>query len=174
MTAACARDRSIDRARSTTGRRESEQREVLRTFPSSSERRVRNRWHRRCTAHASWPIGGREEHMRLRRVSVVAVVCGIALFAAACGDSTTAATTVSALSVTGTPPAVGATSQFKATATMADGSTQDVTSQASWSSTNAAVATVSSTGLVTGVASGPVTVAATYLTISASDSIAVP
>jgi hypothetical protein len=174
MTAMRACARSIDRARRAAAHRESEQCKVLRTIPSSSDLHVRLGWHRRCTARGSWPIGGREEHMQLRRVSVLAIVCGMALFAIACGDSTTAATSASALSISGTAPAVGATSQFKATATMADGSTQDVTSQASWSSSNATVATVSSTGLVTGVASGSVTVAASYLTVSASDPIAVP
>jgi len=81
------------------------------------------------------------------------------------------ATVASSLSVNGTAPVVGGTSQFKATATMADGSTQDVTSQATWQSSDTAVATVSSAGVVTGVASGSVTVNAVYLTLSASDAI---
>ncbi len=108
--------------------------------------------------------------MQFRRAIVFTVMWAAALFAVACGNTTTA-TTASALSVTGTAPAVGATAQFKAVATMSDGSTTDVTSQATWSSSNAAVAAVSSTGLVTGVAAGSATVSATYQTISASDSI---
>lgn len=109
--------------------------------------------------------------MQFRRASTAAVICAVALLAAACGNSATSSTTVSSLNVTGTAPAVGASAQFNAVATMADGSTQDVTSQAAWSTSNAGVATVSSTGLVTGVATGSATVAATYQTISASDSI---
>jgi len=109
--------------------------------------------------------------MQFRRASIAAAICAAALLAAACGNSTTSSTTVSSLNVTGTAPAVGASAQFNAVATMADGSTQDVTSQATWSTSNAGVATVSSTGLVTGVAAGSATVAATYQTISASDSI---
>lgn len=109
--------------------------------------------------------------MQYRRATLMAVTCVIALFAIACSDSSTSATTVSSLSVTGTTPAIGATAQFKATATMGDGSTQDVTSQAAWSSSNTAVATVSSTGLVAGVAAGAATVAASYQSVSASDAI---
>jgi uncharacterized protein YjdB len=95
----------------------------------------------------------------------------MALLAIACGNSSTSATTVSALAVSGTPPAVGAAAQLTATATMGDGSTQDVTSSATWSSSNGAVATVSSAGVVTGVAAGSATIAATYQTVSATDAI---
>jgi Bacterial Ig-like domain (group 2) len=75
--------------------------------------------------------------------------------------------------VTGTAPAPGATSQFTATAIMSDGTTQDVTSQATWTSSNAADATVSSTGLVTGVTAGSVAIQATYLSITGTDQIAI-
>ena len=78
---------------------------------------------------------------------------------------------VSSLNVAGAAPAIGATAQFTATATMADGSTQDVTNQAAWSSSDSSIATVSSSGMVTGVAAGSVTVAATYQSVSASDAI---
>jgi uncharacterized protein YjdB len=109
--------------------------------------------------------------MQPRRTGMLAVTCAMALFAIGCGNSSTSATTVSSLNVTGTAPAIGATAQFTATATMADGSTQNVTSLATWSSSNSAVATVSSAGLVTGVAAGSTAVGATYQTISASDAI---
>ena len=104
----------------------------------------------------------------------------LAGFAAACGGSSTpttasAVTPVSSLAVTGTPPSVstGATSQFKAIATMSDGTTQDVTSTAVWSSSNLADATVSATGLVTAVAPGTVSILATYQSVTASDQIAI-
>ena len=106
-----------------------------------------------------------------RRMSVWAVVVATALFAIACGNSSTSATTVSSLSITGTAPKIGATAQFTATATMGDGSTQDVTTQATWQSSNVAVATVSSTGVVSGVGTGSVVVQAVYQTVSASDSL---
>jgi hypothetical protein len=68
--------------------------------------------------------------------------------------STTAPTatpsvTVSSVTVTGAAPVSGAAAQFAATATMSNGTTQTVTSQASWQSSNAAVATVNSGGVVT-------------------------
>ena len=62
----------------------------------------------------------------------------------------------------GTPPAVGSASQFTALAVLPDGSSQTVTSQAAWLSSNTAVATVSSSGMVTAVSSGPVEISATY------------
>jgi hypothetical protein len=101
----------------------------------------------------------------------VMVVVATALVAIACGDSSTSATTISTLAITGTAPAIGATAQFSAIATMGDGSTQDVTSLATWQSSNVAVATVSSAGVVTGVGTGSVIVNAVYKTVSASDAI---
>ena len=112
---------------------------------------------------------GREETMQMHR-TILAILCGTALFAIGCSSSTSP-TTVSSLAVTGAAPVVGATAQFTATATMADGTTQDVTTQAAWTSSNATVATVSSTGLVTGVAAGSASVAAVYQSVSASDAI---
>ena len=50
------------------------------------------------------------------------------------------------------PP--GQTAQFSLIQTYSDGSTQDVTSQASWFTSSAAVGTISSTGLLTCVSSG--------------------
>jgi uncharacterized protein YjdB len=109
--------------------------------------------------------------MKVRTVSALVIAVGLAMFAIACADSTTSPTIVSSLSVSGTAPVVGGTSQFTATATMAGGATQDVTSQATWQSSNTAVATVSSAGVVTGIAPGSVTVNAVYQTLSASDAI---
>jgi len=70
--------------------------------------------------------------------------------------------TISSLDITGTVPATGSSSQFTSTVTFSDGTTQDVTSMASWVSFNKAVATVSSTGVVTAVAPGTAVVKATY------------
>jgi uncharacterized protein YjdB len=49
---------------------------------------------------------------------------------------------------------VAGTRQLVATATYNDGSTEDVSTTATWSSSNTSKATVDSTGLVTGVAAG--------------------
>ncbi|WP_194862958.1 kelch repeat-containing protein [Myxococcus sp. AB036A] len=57
---------------------------------------------------------------------------------------------------------VGVTQQFTAQGSYSDGTTVDVTNNATWTTSDAAIATVSSTGLGTGVAAGgPVAITAT-------------
>jgi trimeric autotransporter adhesin len=70
---------------------------------------------------------------------------------------------VAVLTVTGVASlgAVGQTSQLVATVTRPDGSIVDVTTVAKWSSSNTAVAQVSSSGLVTAFAAGVTTISAT-------------
>ena len=53
-----------------------------------------------------------------------------------------------------------ATEQYGATATFGDNSTGDVTSQVTWTSSQTSVATISSSGLATGVALGTATITA--------------
>jgi hypothetical protein len=79
------------------------------------------------------------------------------------------------ISVTPGNPAVakGATQQFAATGTYTDGAVRDMSATATWSSSAASVATVSSAGLVTGVAFGQTTVQAAVGTISGSVSLTV-
>ena len=67
--------------------------------------------------------------------------------------------------------AVGATEQFTAMATYSDGSTGNVSATAIWSNTPASVATTSSTGLATGVSSGPTMVTATLGGMSGNASL---
>jgi len=100
----------------------------------------------------------------------------------ACGASSTTPTgaisatvRVTHLSVTGKAAlsAVGETSQLMATATFSDGSLKDVSSTASWWSTDVSVMTVSSTGLVTVVRLGTTTIYAqfqqtTFLSVTAT------
>lgn len=70
---------------------------------------------------------------------------------------------VNSLSVTGASPmTVGQQAQYTAIANMSDGSSPNVTSQSQWSSTNPSVATVDSNGVVTALAPGATTIAATY------------
>jgi hypothetical protein len=57
---------------------------------------------------------------------------------------------------------MGASSQFTATANFSNGSNQNVTNDATWQSSNPAVATISASGLVTTVGSGEADVQATY------------
>jgi hypothetical protein len=58
--------------------------------------------------------------------------------------------------------AVGDTVQFTATATFSDGTTQTVTGQATWESSNTAIVTITSGGLATFVAQGEADIKATY------------
>ena len=72
--------------------------------------------------------------------------------------------TVTGVSVAGVPaPATaGDTAQLTATAAFSDGSSQPVTSQAAWETSNAAVATVSPAGLATFLATGDAELKATF------------
>ena len=91
-------------------------------------------------------------------------VAGLSL--SACNSMPAAATTISSVVVSGTVPAIGSTSQFTCTVTFSDSTTKDVTSMATWVSFNTAVATVSSTGVVTAVATGTSVLEATYQNIA--------
>jgi uncharacterized protein YjdB len=119
------------------------------------------------------PRSDGETCKRVQRVGSIAMTALLTAFTIACRSSSTSPTTVSSLAVAGTAPAVGATSQFTATATLMDGTTQDVTSLATWSSSNSSEATVSSSGLVAGVGAGTVTIQATYQSVTGADQITV-
>jgi hypothetical protein len=101
----------------------------------------------------------------------------LAVGAALAGCSTNPSPTVVSIAVTGAAPAVGGTSQFTAVATFADGSTKDVTNSVVvtaptlWQSGNTAVATVSSTGVVTGVSVGSATIQVSYLAVTGTETI---
>ncbi len=70
--------------------------------------------------------------------------------------------TLTAVAITPTPIAIapGGTLQLKATGTYSDASTEDLTATSTWSSSSTTVATVSTSGLLTGVAAGATTVTA--------------
>ncbi len=118
----------------------------------------------------------------MRRLMVsTAFVVALAAFGLACntGVSTPTSvvvptnTTISAITVNGPTPGVGTTAQFTATATFADGTTRDVTSIATWQTTNPQEAIVSTTGVVTAVSAGSVTVTATYQNVTGSSQISI-
>ena len=77
-----------------------------------------------------------------------------------------------------TPPAIsvaqGNTQQFTATGVFTDGTTQDLTASATWTTLNQGVATVSNSGLATGTASGASTIVATSGSVSGISMLAVP
>ncbi|MBL9018706.1 MAG: Ig-like domain-containing protein [Myxococcales bacterium] len=68
---------------------------------------------------------------------------------------------------------VGATQQYQAMGTFSDGQQLDITALATWSTSNGSFATVSSSGLVTMVAPGPVSVIATRGMVTDSASLTV-
>jgi len=63
---------------------------------------------------------------------------------------------------------VNGNAQFTATGVFSDNSTQDLSSQVIWTSSNGAFATIDATGLATGVSTGTLTITATSGTISGS------
>ena len=66
-----------------------------------------------------------------------------------------------ALTPGSTSTEVGSSQQFTAIVTLPDGGTQDVSSSVAWSSSNTAIATVSNSGLATGIALGATAISAT-------------
>ena len=102
---------------------------------------------------------------------VGAIAAGSSTISAASGGltaSTVATVTSPSVTLTGltlsplTPSITkGATRQLTATGAYSDGTSRDLSTSATWSSSNPAVASVSSSGLVTGVAAGTATVTAT-------------
>jgi plastocyanin len=69
--------------------------------------------------------------------------------------------------------APGNTQQYTAMGTFSDNTTADITNQVAWSSTNTAVATISNTGLASGVAAGTTTIMATQGNITGSTGLTV-
>jgi len=111
--------------------------------------------------------------MRAQRIGWIAVTVAVAGLTIACSNSSTSPSTVSSITVSGAAPAVGAAVQFTATAALSDGTTQDVTSLATWQSSDTTEATVSSTGVVTAIAAGNVNVTATYQSVTGTDQITI-
>ena len=68
---------------------------------------------------------------------------------------------------------IGATQQFTATGTYSDGSTQNITSQAAWTSSNTGVATINAAGLATGISTGATTISATLAGVVGSTTLTV-
>lgn len=80
---------------------------------------------------------------------------------------------VSSVAVSGGPSLSSAFFQLTATARLSDGTSQDVTRSATWSSSNTSIATVSSIGAVTILANGDVDLTATYQGVSGSTHVTV-
>ena len=126
----------------------------------------------------------------LIRVSVTSLMLALLVTAGACGGSNTPTepstppppppVTVTSLAVSGSGCANGGTCvapgniTLTATATRSDGTTANVTSQATWSSTAPSVATVSNTGVVTVLNTGATDVLASFQGRSGGVTVAVP
>ncbi len=93
------------------------------------------------------------------------------------GSTTLTVTAPTLKSITVTPAntdlPVGETEQFTATGTLSDNSTEDLTSQATWTSSDTTWATISNTGLATAVSPGPVTISAAFDGITGSTSLTI-
>ncbi len=79
--------------------------------------------------------------------------------------ATVSTATLSSIAITpATPPsfAKGSSEQFTATGTFSDGSTQDLSSTVTWTSSNPAVFTVDAHGVATGIGTGSATLTAAY------------
>jgi uncharacterized protein YjdB len=80
------------------------------------------------------------------------------------GTVTVTGATLTGFTITPTSGTVakGTTQQFTATGTFSDGSTQNLSNQVQWSTSNSTALAISSTGLATGVGTGTASVSATY------------
>jgi uncharacterized protein YjdB len=80
------------------------------------------------------------------------------------------AATLTSIAVTpaNTSLPAGETEQFTATGTLSNGTTENLTSQVTWASSDTTWATINSAGLATSVSPGPVTISATLGSISGS------
>src|SRR5499427_2224207 len=103
----------------------------------------------------------------MRRLCTAGTYVGVAMLVACSADTSQSPAApapsgaVLEVRVTSAMP-TDATIQLTATARFADGSARDVTTAATWTSANPAVATVSATGLVTALGAGQVEFRASY------------
>jgi trimeric autotransporter adhesin len=83
--------------------------------------------------------------------------------------------TISSISVTpvGLTLGIGINQQYTATATYSDGSSQDLVSGVTWSSSSTSVATINNSGLATTVAAGATTITATVGSLSDTSTLTV-
>ncbi len=133
------------------------------------------------TSIASWTSANGTTATVTASGAATGKIAGSSNITAAVGSvSGTAALTVTApnlVSVAVTPAnvtiAAGLTQQFTATGTYSDGTTQDLTSTASWTSANASIVGVNGTGLATGATLGNTTITATTGGFSAGATVTV-
>jgi len=82
--------------------------------------------------------------------------------------------TVTSVSVTGVgSPVLGDSVQLTATATLSDGTSQAITAQATWESSDRTIVTITAGGMATFVGQGDADIKATYKTVSGSQHVTV-
>lgn len=100
--------------------------------------------------------------------SVLLCVC-VAMALPSCAEDTITppTSTVTSVAVTGTAvnTVPGQTLQLAATATLSNGSTQNVTNTATWTTSSSGIANVSNTGLVTATGVGDATIGARHMNV---------
>lgn len=132
----------------------------------------------------NFPGAGAGRPRYSRRVAGATLVAfALCLVVSGCSSSSSTPNSSPSLTSVAVSPAtasvnIGATQQFKATANYSDGSNQDVTASAAWTSSNTAFASIESTGqsspgLATGVAPGNPTITALFSGSSGTASLTV-
>ncbi|MBU5637560.1 DUF3443 family protein [Geomonas sp. Red69] len=114
--------------------------------------------------------------MRSVKLSAVMTILAVLVALSGCGGGKKGPTLTSiAVTPVNSTLTVGTTGQFTATGTYSDNSTRDITSQVSWSSSVAGVATISSAagtkGMATAVSAGTTTVTATLGGVTGSTNL---
>ena len=115
-------------------------------------------------------------YFRQPKIRVLAAFAALILSAVAVGcKGFFVNPTLTTLTVGPSTPQVqqGGTFQMTATGTFDDGSTKNLTGSAQWSITPTTVATINTTGLITGVSAGSASVTAASGTVSGSTSVTV-
>jgi hypothetical protein len=97
----------------------------------------------------------------VRRVAARVLVVGLGALLSGCSNGNPFVPTSSIL-VSGKAPIAGQTSQLDAQATLSNGTIRDVTTTATWASSNTDIATVTSGGLLKILAPGSAIITATY------------
>jgi 6-phosphogluconolactonase (cycloisomerase 2 family) len=117
------------------------------------------------------PVRGIATGLKAGTVTVTASHAGVN------GRATLTVSSLSLKSIQLTPATptvpVGLTQQFSATGIMSDNSKMSLTALVSWSSSNAKVATINSSGVATAIAIGSATMQASYLGVSGTTTLTV-
>lgn len=125
-------------------------------------------------------LGHRCSLRMVQRILVAVAILGIAFALEACGTSGGAAApppqaTLRSIAVSPLNPSipVDGTQQLVATGSYSNGTSKDLTTQATWTSSSAIVASVNASGLATGITSGSTTITASFAQVSGSENLSV-